>query len=274
MRNTAKMFSAATSVKGKTMRQGTSVAGLCAAVLGLFFLSVHKTSAQTELRVLVSDGVKPAVEELTPQMERSAGRRLALQFDSSNRLKDRILAGETFDVAILSSDVIDDLIKQGKIAAGTRTGIARTGMGVGVRAGAAKPDISTPEALKRTLLNAKSISFNPSGASAPHIRDIFNRLGITEAVKSKLILDPEPGNPQRNVAAGKAELVMTLIPEIKFFPGLDLAGPIPAALQSYISFSAGIATNTQNAVAAKALIKFLAGPAAASALKAKGEEPF
>jgi len=222
---------------------------------------------------MVSDGMKTVVEELTPQIERTTGRKLAAQFNSSKNLRDKIQAGEPFDAAILTSDVLEDLIKQGKVAAGTRAEISRTGLGVGVRAGAPKPDIGTPEALKRTLLNAKSISFNPTGASAVHTYDMFARLGITEAVKPKLILDAEAGRPQMNVAGGKAELVISLIPEIKFFPGVDLVGPIPPDFQSYINFAAGIAANAHDADAAKALIQFIAGPAVAPVLKAKGMEP-
>jgi molybdate transport system substrate-binding protein len=124
------------------------------------------------------------------------------------------------------------------------------------------------------LLSAKSITFNPSGASAPHVYDIFQRLGISENVKSQLILkeNAEPGRPQMDVAEGKADLVITLIPEIKFFKGVELAGPVPADLQSYISFAGGVAANTHNADAAKALIRFVTSPAAAPTLKAKGEE--
>jgi len=241
---------------------------------GLFSLSARRTPAQsTELRVMVSDGMKTVVEELTPQIEHSTGRRLAAQFNSSKNLRDKIQAGEPFDAAILTSDVLDDLIKQGKITADTRAEISRTGIGVGVRAGAPKPDISSPDALKRTLLNAKSISFNPTGASAAHTYDMFARLGITDAVKPKLMLDAEAGRPQMNVAGGKAELVISLIPEIKFFPGVDLVGPIPADFQSYINFAAGISANPRDADAAKALIKFITGPAIVPVLKAKGMEP-
>jgi len=263
-------------MKRKTMRLGKIAAAILTISIGFIFLLAQKTPAQgTELLVFVSDGIKPSVEELTPQIEHSIGRKLTTQFNSSKALKDKIQSGEPFDAAILSSDAIDDLIKQGKIAPGSRTDIARTGMGVGVRAGAPKPDVSTPEALKRTLLSAKSITFNPSGASAPHVYDIFQRLGIAENVKSKLILkeNAEPGRPQMDVAEGKADLVITLIPEIKFFKGVELAGPVPADLQSYISFAGGVATNSHNADAAKALIKFVTSPAAAPTLKAKGEEP-
>jgi molybdate transport system substrate-binding protein len=259
----------------KTMWLSTITVAIVAMTAGFIFLFAQKTPAQsTDLLVVVSDGIKPSVEELIPQIEHSIGRKMTTQFNSSKALKDKIQSGEPFDVAILTSDIIDDLIKQGKIAAGTRTDIARTGMGVGIRAGATKPDVSTPEALKRSLLSAKSITFNPSGASAPHVYDIFQRLGIAENVKSKLILkeNAEPGRPQMDVAEGKADLVITLIPEIKFFKGVELAGPVPADLQSYISFAGGVATNSHNADAAKALIKFITSPAAAATLKAKGEE--
>ena len=216
----------------------TLAAAILALSAGLFALFARGTSAQTaDLHVMISDGMKTVVEELTPQIEHAIGRKLVAQFNSSKNLRDKIQAGEPFDAAILTSDVLDDLIKQGKIAPAGRAEISRTGLGMGVRAGAPKPDISTPEALKRTLLNAKSISFNPTGASAAHTYDMFARLGITDAVKSKLILDAEAGRPQMNVAGGKAELVISLIPEIKFFPGVDLVGPIPPEFQSYVNFA-------------------------------------
>jgi molybdate transport system substrate-binding protein len=256
------------------MDRTTIAAAILAVSAGFIFLFAQNTPAQgTELLVVVSDGMKPSVEELVPRIEHSIGRKLTTQFNSSKNIREKIQSGQPFDVAILTTDIIDDLIKQGKIAPGTRTDIARAGMGVGVRAGAVKPDVSTPEALKRALLNAKFITFNPSGASAPHIHDIFEHLGIAESMKSKLMLDAEAGRPQMNVANGKADIVITLIPEIKFFKGVELAGPIPADLQSYINFGAGIATSTHNADAAKALIKFITSPSAAPTLKAKALEP-
>ena len=248
--------------------------GFLALTLCLFALLARRTPAQSsDLRAMISDGMKPVVEELTPQIEQAIGRKLAIQFNSSKNLRTKIQAGEPFDVAILTADVLDDLAQQGKIASGTRAAISRTGMGVGVRAGAAKPDIATPDALKRTLLNAKSISFNPTGASAAPTYNIFARLGITDAVKPKLVLDAEAGRPQMNVVDGKVELVISLIPEIKFFPGVDLVGPMPAELQSYVNFSGGVATNARDADAAKKVIQFLSGPAAVPVVKAKGMEP-
>jgi molybdate transport system substrate-binding protein len=260
-------------LSGKIRNATTFAAVILAIGVVAFALLDSGISAQTaELHVMVSDGMKTVMEEMTPQIEQATGRKLAAQFNSSKNLRDKIQAGEPFDAAILTSDVLDDLIKQGKIAAPTRTEISRTGMGIGVRAGAAKPDIRTTDALKRTLLAAKSISFNPTGASASHTYDMFTRLGITDAVKPKLILDAAAGRPQMNVADGKAELVVSLIPEIKFFPGVDLVGPIPPDFQSYINFAAGVATNAGSPVAAKSLIQFLASPKMGPVLKAKGME--
>jgi molybdate transport system substrate-binding protein len=261
-------------VNPKIRKAIPSMAAILALSAGLFFLPARETPAQSpELRVMVSDGLKTVVEELTPRIEHSTGRKLSAQFNSSKNLRDKIQAGEPFDAAILTSDVLDDLIKQGKISAGTRVEISRTGLGVGVRAGAPKPDIGTPDALKQALLHAKSISFNPTGASAAHTYDMFARLGITEAVKPKLTLDAEAGRPQMNVAAGKVELVISLIPEIKFFPGVGFVGPIPPEFQSYVNFAAGIAANARDADAAGKLIQFITGPDTAPVLKAKGMEP-
>ena len=244
---------------------------LCA---GFAIPFARSTPAQgADLRVLVSDGMKTVIEELTPQIEHAIGRKLVMRFDSSRNLRDKIQAGESFDAVIITSEVLDDLARQGKTSAASRHEISRTGIGVGVRAGAPKPDISTPDAVKFTLLNAKSLAFNPTGASSVHTYDMMARLGIADAMKSKLMLDPEPGRPQKNVAEGKADLVISLIPEIKYFPGVDLVGPLPTELQSYVNFAIAAASNAHDAAGASALIKFITGPAVPPVLKAKGMEP-
>lgn len=224
------------------------------------------------LRVYTSDGFKPALQALIPQIEHSLGRKVSPEFESSKTLEQKIEAGESFDVAILSTNVVDELIKAGKISAGSGTGLGRAGIGVGVRAGAAKPDISTPDAMKSTLLNAKSITFNRDGASAVHIHEMLQRLGIVDQMKPKLMPAVGAGQPQRDVAAGKAEMVITLVPEIADFKELEVVGPLPGDLQSYIDFSAGIAANSKNAEGAKALIKYLTSPTVAHTLKTKGIE--
>jgi molybdate transport system substrate-binding protein len=261
-------------VTSKMRRTGAIAAIILAGISVMAFLYAQTAPAQTpDLRIFCSDGMKAALVDLTPQIEHVTGRHLLATFDSSKNIEDKIQSGEAFDVAILTTDSIDKLIQQGKLVAGTRADLAKIGMGVGVRSGAPKPDISTSAAMKQTLLRAKSISFNPTGAAAAHINDMLARLGIADETKSKIILDGTPGGPQKQVAEKKAEIVITLIPEIKFFQGVDLVGPLPAEFQSYIAFAAAVATNTHDADTAKATIKFITSPGAASAMKAKGADP-
>ena len=250
----------------------TVILALCATLAALF---AQRTPAQTgELHVMISDGMKAVVEEITPQIEQATGRKLAANFNSSKNLRDKIQAGEPFDAAILTSDVLDDLVQKGKIAsAGHAPRFPAPESAWACAPAHRSPTSARPDALKNTLLNAKSISFNPTGASAAHTYDVFMRLGITDAVKPKLMLDAEAGRPQMNVAGGKAELVISLIPEVKFFPGVDLVGPIPADLQSYVNFAAGVSASPHDADGAKKLVQFLAGPKIAPVLKAKGMEP-
>jgi len=142
---------------------------------------------------MISDGMKPVVEELTPQIEHATGRKLAAQFNSSKICADKILTGEPFDAAILSSDVLDDLSRQGKIASGSGREISRTEWVSEFAPEPRSPTSAPPEALKHTLLNAKSLSFNPTGASAAHTYEMLARLGIAEEMKPKLVLDAEAG---------------------------------------------------------------------------------
>src|SRR5205085_2643841 len=138
--------------------------------------------AQAPLQVLVSNGMRPVIEDIKPQAEKAAGRPIAFQFGTSTALKEKISKGESFDAAIITTEVVTALINEKKLNAATRADLARCGIGVGVRSGAPKPDIHTPDALKRTLLNAKSITYASAGASAPHLQKMFERMGIADAV--------------------------------------------------------------------------------------------
>jgi molybdate transport system substrate-binding protein len=261
------------SMKLQTIRVIFVVTAIVASNIALGFPFAREGSAQTSsLRVYTSDGFKSALQALTPQIEHSLGRKVSPEFDSSKVLQQKIESGDAFDVAILSTTAIDALIKGGKVAADTRTGLGRAGIGVGVRAGAPKPDVSTPEAMKHTLLSAKSITFNPEGASSVHVNEMVQQMGIVDKVKPKFMLTTVAGQPQRDVVAGKAEMVITLIPEITDFKGLDLAGPLPGDLQSYVNFAVAVSANPSDPAAAKALIKFLVSPATAPELKANGIE--
>jgi len=217
-----------------------------------------------------SNGVKGVIDELRAQCEKAVGRPLAIDFNTSASVKQRIQSGEAFDVAILTTEIIDDLIKSGKIAPAGRADLARSGIGFGIRAGVKKPDINTPDAVKRTLLSAKSITYVPDGASKVHIIKMLDDLGITNEMKSKTVLAKGADEATQSAADGKVELVLTLISEIVPTHGLDLIGPFPAKYQNYVSFAAGISPSSKNIDAAKALITYLSSPAASPTFKSKG----
>lgn len=228
----------------------------------------------TAVRVLVSNGMKAAMEQLQPQCERAIGHPLVMQFHSTAAVKKQIEAGEQFDVTIITVEAIDDLTKEGKIAGETRTNVARSELGIGIRAGAAKPDIHTPEALKHSLRDAKSITYPEDGASRGYIEKMFERIGIASEVKPKIILAPGSGPATESVARGKAAMVITLFSEIVPIQGVEILGPLPGEFHYDIRFAAAASTSTKNADAAKALIAFLASTKALPILKAKGLERF
>ena len=221
--------------------------------------------------MLSSNGVKAAVEALQPTIERDLGHTLSIEFSTASSLKTRIEEGEAFDLAILTPALIDDLIAQGIVAADSRADLARSGVGVGARQGAAPADVSAPDSLKAALLGASSVMFTADGQSRVTIDRAFDRLGIAEAMGPKTMLKG-PGEAPGAVAAGEAELVLTLVSEILPVPGLQLLGPFPDDLQSYVSFTAGRSVGSTDAEAADALLEYLAGPAMAVALNAHGLE--
>ena len=237
----------------------------------IFLLATYSALAQSApVHVLASNGVKAVIEDLQKQAETTIKRPLAIEYDTSSVVKKRIEGGAAFDVAILTSDVIDDLAKAAIIDPGTRMEIARCGIGVGVRAGAAKPDIKTSAALKKTLLASKSITFAENGASRKYVLQMFDKFGIADAMKAKTI--PEQGSERSNarVADGSAEMILTLVSEILPAPGVQLVGPLPNNVQHYVSFAVGTSKNSKNTDADKALTKFLSSPAVVGTLKAKG----
>jgi len=249
------------------------------AITGLFLCLTTQPAAtqnaaqNNPLRLLVSNGMKGTMEELQPQCEAAVGRSLAIQFGSTASLKKRIEMGEAFDVTIITTEAIGDLITQGKLTGASRTDVGRSRVGIGIRAGAPKPDIGTPEALKRTFQEAKSITYPQDGASRGSIEKMFEQMGIAADVKPKIILAPGSGPATESVAAGQAAMVITLFSEIVPIHGVEILGPLPGEYQSDIRFGAATSTTSKNAEAAKALIAFLSGPRAAPVLKAKGIEP-
>lgn len=239
-----------------------------AAGIGLIILfALDPAAGAAEVKVIGANPVKAVVQELGSQFERENGHKLVTKFLGVSGVD----AGEPFDVAILPTPGIERLIKEGKIIAATRADVAYGGVGVGVRAGAPKPDISSVEAFKRALLNAKSIAHSPAGASGVHFKGLLERFGIVEEMKSKL--KPLSGDALvQAVPSGEAEMIVATISDI-IAGATALVGPLPSELQFYNRFAAGVAANAKEAEAAKALIKFLTAPAAVPVIKAKGMEP-
>lgn len=250
------------------MKHATRAAAIAA---GLAVLSLPAAAQNAPVRVLASNGVKAVIEELQPQCQRAIGRPLAIQFGSTTDLVKKIDAGEAFDLTMLTSDAIDQLIKTGKVAP-KAVPVARCGVGVGIRTGAPKPDIRSPEAMKRTLLRAESVTYAEDGASRLFVEEMEEQLGITSEVKAKTMLTHGSGAATANVAKGKADLVLTLASEILPVHGIELVGPLPESLQGYVNFAAGIDPHSKNAEAAKSIIQFLTGPSAAAVYKSKGME--
>jgi molybdate transport system substrate-binding protein len=244
--------------------------------LALGALAAMMSTAAVEaadIKVLASNGVRGTLEELAPAFERATGNKLAITFGLAAVLKRQIEAGEAFDLAILTSAGIDDLARQGKIDGASRASIARSGGGIAVRAGAPTPDISTPEALKRALLAAKSITWAKEGASGVYFASVVEKMGIAEQLKPKLNLAASGTQVGEKIAAGEAELGALLVNEIMALKGVEVAGPLPPELQSYTVFHSGVSAASKNAAAAKALIQFLTTPAAGAVFKSKGQEP-
>jgi molybdate transport system substrate-binding protein len=242
--------------------------------LAVALLLALGTGAQAaEIKVLSSNALKSVLEELAPPFEKSTMNRIAFTFDTAAALKGQIEKGAGFDLAVLTDGGIDDLIKQGKISGATRTALARANVGVAIKKGAPRPDISTTEAFKRTLLGAKSIGMVEQGASGIYLKGLFQRLGIADELKPKLKMVAANIGAGGAVANGEVEIGMTQIPEILPYAGAELLGPLPADIQLNTDFAAGISANATTLEDAKELIKFLTTPAAVSVIKAKGLVP-
>ena len=246
-----------------------SIAATYAAFTLLAALSVF---GQAPVKVLASNGVKGVVEKLQPKLEHAAGHPLSIQYGTTASFRQKIGAGEPFDLVILTTEAVDDLVKAGQVSAASQAGLARCGVGVGIRKGAPKPDISSAASLKQSLLNAKSVVYVTAGASRPTIEAMASHLGITDQLKAKTQFAANSGEAGDAVASGKAELLITLVSEIVTVPGAELAGPLPAEVQGYIHFAAGVGAKAENAEAAKKVITYLTSAAAAPTYKASGME--
>lgn len=225
-----------------------------------------------EITVLAAGATKEAYLDLVPQFERSSGHKAVTTWTGTADIVKRLAAGEVYDLVIVGGPEIDTFIQQGKMVPGTRVDLMKSGVGVAVRAGAPKPDISSIDALRKTLLAAKTIGYS-TGPSGVYIASLFERMGIADQVKAKLKQTPSGVAVGSIIASGEAEIGFQQVSEFIHFPGIDYIGPLPGDLQRITVYSAGIHKNAKQPEAAKDLVKFLTTPSAAPIVRKYGMEP-
>jgi molybdate transport system substrate-binding protein len=243
---------------------------IAAATVGLAMTLASNASA-AELTVLAGGSMTASLKDLGPRFERATGHKLTIRFAGTPELIKLATSGAPFDLGVVPIDVMKDAGARARFA-GTPVDVARVGYGVAVRAGATKPDVSTPAALKAALLAAKSITLYLESAAGAFVLKTFERLGIADAMKAKLKPQAALGDIAKAVASGEAELGVFLT-NVLAAPGVELAGPFPAELQNDLVFVGAVAAQSKNADAAKAFIDYLKTPEAAAVLKSKGMTP-
>ena len=230
-------------------------------------------NAQTNaLRVLCSNGMRAVVEELKPQLERAAGERLSIEYGTSADVRQKIEKGADFDVAVLTVEVIDALAKAGKVAPDSVGALGRSPVGIGVRAGAALPDLETADGVKKAFLDAKSVTWVGAGAARAQVDKMLASLGIADAVAAKLALVKSVEEALDRVANGKSDITVMLASEILPAPGLKYAGRFPAPYTGYVSFAGAAGASTHARAAADRVVAALRAPATLNVYAAKGME--
>jgi molybdate transport system substrate-binding protein len=237
---------------------------------------MSQSTEATEIRVISGGAFQQVLSALVAQYEKESGNRVDVTYRTVGQHLKLIASGaETFDVAVLTPAAIDDLAREGKVVTGSRADLAKTGVGVAVKAGAPLPDISTLDAFKRTLLAATSVAYiDPAagGSSGIYVAKLLERLGIAKEVNAKAVL-VQGGAVADHIADGEAEIGIHQISEILPVKGVTLVGPLPAEIQNYTVYSAGVATAAKDRDAASGLVKFLSGQHALPIIESKGMQP-
>lgn len=224
-----------------------------------------------EIAIVSTASLKAMLDKIGPGFERASGHTLKVTYGTSAPLKRQIDAGAAFDLALLVPATLDALIKDGKVGADSRVDIARSAIGVAIKAGAAKPDVGSVEGFKRALLGAKSISYSGEGASGKHLTDLIDQLGITAEVKPKLVPLPS-GGAVAPVAKGEVEMAVITLANIVGVEGVEMAGLLPRDMQHYTVYTAGVATAARNADGARAFLALLMAPETTPVIAAEGME--
>jgi molybdate transport system substrate-binding protein len=223
------------------------------------------------LKLVSSMATREVLGELVSRYQREAAQPVVAEAGGGVDIAKRVQAGEAVDVVVLASNAIDKLIADGKVLAGSRVDLVRSGVAIAVRAGAARPDISTEEAVKRAVLAAKTLSYS-TGPSGVYLEKMFERWGILETVRPRIVVPP-PGKPVGSlVASGEVELGFQQLSELMNLPGIDVLGPLPPAIQTITIFSGGVAVKCERPEVARALLDFMASPATADVKKQHGME--
>ena len=250
------------------MGSKTAAVAACLTALLAGATAVHAA----DVNVIASTAMREVLEELVPMFERASGHKVTLSFQSGAVLPVKVKEGAQADLVVTTPETIDDLVKAGKVEAGTRVDFVRSGAGVAVRAGASKPDIGTPEELKNALLAAKTVGYS-QGPSGVHFMTVLVRLGITDQVKAKGVVPPLGQRVGTLVAKGEAEIGVQQITELLLIPGIDFVGPLPKELQANIVYATATPANAKERQAAAALVTFLSSEPALPIIKKMGLEP-
>ena len=245
---------------------------VAAAVVCFTMMAGAPEARAAEITVLCSNGIKEVLVELIPNFERSTGHKVSINYDTTTTIVERINRGARADLVILTSEAIDDLVKQGAVVSGSRVDLARSRIALAMRAGAPKPDISSPEALKRSLLAARSVAITSNGVSGLHFLTVLERLGIADTMKPRIIR-VDTGPTGALVANGRADIAVQQFSELMPVSGIEIIGALPGDLQRVTVFSAGMSTAAKEPAVAKALVQLLAADPAQPVIKRKGLEP-
>ena len=251
------------------MRYVNQVVAVLSAVLALMPI---ENARAAEIKVIASNAAKEAFVDLIPAFEKETGHKVTMLWAGTETITKRISGGEVVDAVLIAAPNIDKLIAEGKLVAGTRTTIAKSGIGLAVREGLPKPDISSGEAVKKAVLDAKSVAYS-SGPSGFYVAELLKKMGITEQIKDKVKQTPSGVQVGEVVARGEADLGFQQISELLHLKGIHYLGPLPPDVQHFTVWTTALHAGAPQPDAAKALVKYLAGPEAAASIRKAGMEP-
>jgi molybdate transport system substrate-binding protein len=238
----------------------------------IVLLGEGSAAQQADLHVVATFGIQGAMEEILPEYKRATGQNVSIEYEESAVIRQQILSGKIFDLAILVPQVIGDLIKSGQIKTGTQTDIAKTSLGIGIRSGALGRDIRTAEGVKETLLSVRSITFSKVGSATPKIEKMIESLGIASVINPRIVRT-DLGRPADAVGAGKIDLVIAPASAIVSVRGVDFVGLLPAEFQDSVVLTAGIGTRSERPNRAKGLVEFIRSSKGSAILRVSGMEP-